>query len=93
MNIRLGQAESAFKKMKSILCSKYCHSNHAFVYSVATFIQFLLTAQKHGIYPKPWNNEFRHSRCGALGVCSKFHGEQKSGMKMSPGKLAIIQVC
>ena len=35
------------------------------------------TAQRHGIYPKPWNREFRHSRYGALGVCNECHGEQK----------------
>ena len=50
-------------------------------------------AQKHGIYPKPWNHEFKHSRCGALGVWNECHGKQKSQIKMSSGKLAIIKGC
>ena len=49
--------------------------------SVATFIQFLPTSQNHGIYPRPCNHEFRHSRRGALGVCNEFHGEQQKSNK------------
>ena len=81
------------RKLSHFSVTKIRHSNHVFVYSIATFIQFLPNAQKHGTYLKPWNHELRHLRCGALGLCNEFHGEQKSQMKLSPGKFSIIKVC
>ena len=68
-------------------------NNYQFYPGNCYIFQFLPTAQKHGTYLKPWNHEFRHSRCRALGVCNEFHGKQKCQMKMSLDKLANIQVC
>ena len=94
MNMRLGQAKSTFKKMKPIFCSKNLTFKSRFrVLNCYIYPVFLPTAQKQGIYQKPWSHEFKHSRCGALEVCNEFHEEQESQIKMSLGKLAIIPDC
>ena len=77
MNIRFRQEKSAFKNMKSILCNKNLTFKSCSRVFNCYIYSNLPTAQKHGIYPKPWNHASRHSRCGALGVCSEFHGEHK----------------
>ena len=93
MNVRLGQAKSAIKKMKSILCNKNLtfksrfHVLNCYIYPIFTYC------------PETWNiSKAMESRIQAfemwcLGVCNEFYGEQESQMKMSSGKLAIIQGC
>ena len=67
--------------MKSFLCNKTVTFKSHFCVLSCYIYPILPTAQKDGIYPKPWNHDFKHSRCSALGIYNKFHGEQKSREK------------